>query len=573
MLVEKNSEKVANASWEIENGLRILLPNFSNLDKAAIVLMLYKAKQQNCEDANFNNIIKIFPKDIQEDIYSYTKVDVVWENVKRIARKFEADIFFKILLNIEDVNVHTSCRNLPISLIKLTRKFLNIEKNMEGLQLYSGSGNALINLSDKGTGAKITGIEIEKTDALVAKFKVFALSCSIEVVNNSPIDYCLEKRDKAAYDFIISTHPFGLRVRMLSDKFPMLSNIYPALRSGTAADWVCSLLALDCIKSNGKVIAFLSEGCMFTNQDKEVRKYLVHNGFVEAVIDLPARMYPYTGIKTVMLVLSKGNKTIKMVDASEMFTAGRRQNEFSEENIIEILHAYNNIGEKSITATVDELAKNDYILLPTRFLNFSEVEIKNGKPLEEVADFGRSVVISAAELDKLSIDENTESQNYYLRLSEVHDGIIDKTLPKISKIEKKQERYLLKDNDIILSRNGTPFKIALFNMRKGINVLPVGNLLIVRANKEKINPVYLKAYLESENGIANLSRLLTGVAMQVISLERLKKMLVPVPDMSVQNKVAEQYLGIMDELEILHMKLMNAKDRLHHVFDNIKDGD
>ena len=312
---------------------------------------------------------------------------------------------------------------------------------------------------------------------------------------------------------------------------------------------------------------------MFTNQDREVRKYLVHNGLVEAVIALPAKMYSYMSIKPVMVVLSRGNKEVKMVDASDMFTPGRRQNEFSEENIEAIIDAYNHPGEKSVCVTIDDLSKSDYTLLPTRFLAVPEAAIKNGKPLEELVRFGRSVAITASALDKLSVDENDASTNYYLRLSEVHDGMVDNRLPKISCIDKKYEKYLLEDNDIILSRNGSPFKVALFNEQAGTKVLPVGNLLILRADTSKINPIYLKAYLESEQGIAGLSALLTGVAMQVISLERLKKMLVPVPDMEEQNEIAEKYLSVVDELKILNLKILNAKDRLRHVIDTGKAGE
>ena len=278
-------------------------------------------------------------------------------------------------------------------------------------------------------------------------------------------------------------------------------------------------------------------------------------------------------IKPVMVVLSRGNKEVKMVDASDMFTHGRRQNEFSEENIEAIIDAYNHPGEKSVCVTIDDLSKSDYTLLPTRFLAVPEAAIKNGRPLEELVRFGRSVAITASALDKLSVDENDASTNYYLRLSEVHDGMVDNRLPKISCIDKKYEKYLLEDNDIILSRNGSPFKVALFNEQAGTKVLPVGNLLILRADTSKINPIYLKAYLESEQGIAGLSALLTGVAMQVISLERLKKMLVPVPDMEEQNEIAEKYLSIVDELKILNLKILNAKDRLRHVIDNGKAGE
>ena len=45
---------------------------------------------------------------------------------------------------------------------------------------------------------------------------------------------------------------------------------------------------------------------------------------------------------------------------------------------------------------------------------------------------------------------------------------------------------------------------------KNVKVLPVGNLYVLRADKKQINPVYLKAYLESQQGIANLKGMLTG---------------------------------------------------------------
>ena len=487
---------------------------------------------------------------------------------------YETEDFLQVLLSVSDNDARTNSYNLPASLNQLAERFLRIKSEPgKGLQLYSGSGDTLTSLVCRHNNLAVTGLELSRDGVLISKLKVFALGVQIEVIRRSPIEYCLADRGKADYDFVISTHPFGLRVRTLSNKFPELSDIYPFLRSGTAADWVCGLLALDNIAPDGKVVAFFSEGCMFTNQDREVRKYLVHNGLVEAVIALPAKMYSYMSIKPVMVVLSRGNKEVKMVDASDMFTPGRRQNEFSEENIEAIIDAYNHPGEKSVCVTIDDLSKSDYTLLPTRFLAVPEAAIKNGKPLEELVRFGRSVAITASALDKLSVDENDASTNYYLRLSEVHDGMVDNRLPKISCIDKKYEKYLLEDNDIILSRNGSPFKVALFNEQAGTKVLPVGNLLILRADTSKINPIYLKAYLESEQGIAGLSALLTGVAMQVISLERLKKMLVPVPDMEEQNEIAEKYLSVVDELKILNLKILNAKDRLRHVIDNGKAGE
>lgn len=574
MLNNEFAKQAENLSKEIEAGLRIWLPSYTSLDKAAITLILFAASSLQAGIVTYKEAIASLPENIKADIYHCTKVDVVWDDVKQLLEMYETEDFLQVLLSISDNDARTNSYNLPASLNQLAERFLNIKAEPgKGLQLYSGSGNTLTSLVCRHNNLAVTGLELSRDGVLISKLKAFALGVPIEVIRRSPIEYCLAGRGKADYDFVISTHPFGLRVRMLSDKFPELGDIYPFLRSGTAADWVCGLLALDNITPDGKVVAFFSEGCMFTNQDREVRKYLVHNGLVEAVIALPAKMYSYTSIKSVMVVLSRGNKEVKMVDASDIFTPGRRQNEFSEENIEVIIAAYNHPGEKSVCVTVDDLSKSDYTLLPTRFLAVPEAAIKNGRPLEELVRFGRSVAITASALDKLSVDENDASTNYYLRLSEVHDGMVDNRLPKISCIDKKYEKYLLEDNDIILSRNGSPFKVALFNEQAGTKVLPVGNLLILRADTSKINPIYLKAYLESEQGIAGLSALLTGVAMQVISLERLKKMLVPVPDMEEQNEIAEKYLSVVDELKILNLKILNAKDRLRHVIDNGKAGE
>lgn len=571
MLNNEFSKQAENLSKKIEEGLRILLPGYTALDKAAITLVLFAASSLQAGIVTYREAIASLPENVKANIRNCTKVDVVWDYVKQLLEMYGTEDFLQVLLSVSDNDARTNSCDLPASLNQLAERFLRIKSEPgKGLQLYSGSGNTLTNLVCQHNKLAVTGLELSRDGVLISKLKAFALGGQIEVIRRSPIDYCLVWRGKADYDFVISTHPFGLRVRTLSNKFPELSDIYPFLRSGTAADWVCGLLALDNIAPDGKVVAFFSEGCMFTNQDREVRKYLVHNGLVEAVIALPAKMYSYMSIKPVMVVLSRGNKEVKMVDASDMFTPGRRQNEFSEENIEAIIDAYNHPGEKSVCVTVDDLSKSDYTLLPTRFLAVPEAAIKNGKPLEELVRFGRSVAITASALDKLSVDENDASTNYYLRLSEVHDGMVDNHLPKISCIDKKYEKYLLEDNDIILSRNGSPFKVALFNEQAGTKVLPVGNLLILRADTSKINPIYLKAYLESEQGIAGLSALLTGVAMQVISLERLKKMLVPVPDMEEQNEIAEKYLSIVDELKILNLKILNAKDRLRHVIDNGK---
>jgi type I restriction enzyme M protein len=170
-------------------------------------------------------------------------------------------------------------------------------------------------------------------------------------------------------------------------------------------------------------------------------------------------------------------------------------------------------------------------------------------------------------------DDASETDSFYLRLSDIKDGVIEESLPKLKTVNKELERYRLVDNDIILSRNGAPFKVAIFHYNDDEKVYPVGNMYILRADPVKINPYYLKAFLESEQGGACLKYSLTGIRIQVISLEKLKKMIIPVPPMEEQELVAKRYLAIKDEIEILKIKMKAAKDRLVHVLDSVKAGE
>ncbi|MFR8428087.1 MAG: N-6 DNA methylase [Roseburia inulinivorans] len=58
-------------------------------------------------------------------------------------------------------------------------------------------------------------------------------------------------------------------------------------------------------------------------------------------------MYSNTGIACSLLVLSRNNKNIRMIDATEMVSVGRRQNVLSDENISKIIELLNTDDDNS----------------------------------------------------------------------------------------------------------------------------------------------------------------------------------------------------------------------------------
>lgn len=561
---------------EIADILRIDLPGLKEFDILAAVYFLKMANQQDTCPDNIWDLREKMDSKVADVIFEYSKVDVTWRNLKRLFHKVDTVVLDDILRNeLSKDNFIDGNIDTPDSLVNLLERFLEISPEDSVMNFNVGSGLLLTALYNSNPSNILFGMDVSDFQLKHAYLRATAIPDNrMNLFTDNLLNYLVENKFQNKFDKIISTHPFGLRARMLNRDYPFIEGSYPFVKSGMAADWLYLMSAMNLLKDNGKVVAFVSAGCLFTNQDKEARKYFIDNGYIESIVILPRKMYSSIGINIAMVVLSKGNKEIHLVNAESIYKKGRRQNEFTEEHIQKILDASKNDTEISVTVVNEKFADEDYSLMPERFIVNTEQNIENGKYLGDLVTINRSAMITASELDKLTVIDNREVDTYYLRLSEIHDGVISENLPKISHIDEKQEKLLLMQDDIILSRNGYPFKMALFNMQeKNVKVLPVGNLYVLRADKKQINPVYLKAYLESQQGIANLKGMLTGVAMQVISTERLKQLLVPVPPMEEQNKIAEKYLAIMDEIEVLNLKINAAKDRLMHVIDKEKAGE
>ena len=57
-----------------------------------------------------------------------------------------------------------------------------------------------------------------------------------------------------------------------------------------------------------------------------------------------------------------------MIDATEMVSVGRRQNILSDENISEIVELLNTDDKNSRLVSIEEVAENEYVLNPSRYL-------------------------------------------------------------------------------------------------------------------------------------------------------------------------------------------------------------
>ena len=123
----------------------------------------------------------------------------------------------------------------------------------------------------------------------------------------------------------------------------------------------------------------------------------------------------------------------------------------------------------------------------------------------------------------------------------------------------------MEKGNIVITSKGTKIKIAVAEI-EGRKIIPNGNLLVLRLDTKKINPYYLKAYLDSENGRLSLEQIQTGAITISINPNRIEQINVSMVDKDLQEAFAEKYKQKMEELYLAQEQVKKIKDQIDNLF-------
>ena len=132
----------------------------------------------------------------------------------------------------------------------------------------------------------------------------------------------------------------------------------------------------------------LPHGVLFRGKKEgEIRKQLVENNLIDAIIDLPDNMFLNTSIPVFILVLKKNRKLkdVLFIDASREFEKKGKQNSLTREQLEKIADTYWNrrtIAKYSNVVAFDEIRENEYNLNISRFVDTFEPE--KAQPIDEI---------------------------------------------------------------------------------------------------------------------------------------------------------------------------------------------
>lgn len=452
----------------------------------------------------------------------------------------------------------------PESISKLALKILGIKDGDKVADMGSGVGDFLMFASERKN--PFYGIELNTYSYEISKIRTELFADNAVVELGDMFTLSPEKK----FDKIFSNYPFGMRISYLRTGAEYVDELHkriPDIKKATSSDWIFNSLLVDHLADKGKAVAVMTNGSTWNSIDQKIREYFVRSGLVEAVIALPARLFEFTSISTTLIVMSKGNKSIRLIDAKDFCEQGRRQNIITDSDIDAIIRLLDEDGEEAINVDLQELAHNDFVLNPSRYLE-KTVEIEDGVEFGSLMKrITRGAPIKASELDEMVSDEPTDTQ--YLMLSNIQNGMIAEDLPYLKELDSKLDKYCISNRNLLLSKNGAPFKVAVAEVEDGRKLLGNGNLFIIELDEEKVNPYFLKAFLDSEVGTAVLKSIVVGATIPNISAESLKKLIVPLPSMEKQEEIAKLYQAKQDEIRVLQLKLQKAQNDLRGIFGEV----
>ena len=183
------------------------------------------------------------------------------------------------------------------------------------------------------------------------------------------------------FDAVVMNPPYSLKYNakeaLLSD--PRFRR-YEKLPPSSKADYAFLLHGFYHLKTDGVMGIVLPHGVLFRGAaEGTIRKHLLEDGSIYAVIGLPANIFFSTGIPTCVIILKKDNtkRDVLFIDASQDFVKEKARNKLTKENIDKILDAFNkrtDIERYAHLASFEEIKSNDFNLNIPRYVDNHEEE-------------------------------------------------------------------------------------------------------------------------------------------------------------------------------------------------------
>lgn len=249
-----------------------------------------------------------------------------------------------------------------------------------------GSGSLLLKAA-REVGSKnvsLYGQEVNGSTWALARMNMF-----LHEMDNARIEWgdtlnnpqLREEDDLMKFDVVVANPPFSLdkwgAENAPADRY---NRFYRGTPPKSKGDYAFITHMVETLNEHGRAGVVLPHGVLFRGSSEgKIRKQLIDENLLKAVIGLPANLFYGTGIPATILIFDKTKTTeeVLFIDASSEFLNEKNQNRLSDDNIAKIIDTYKawkTTDKYSHIASKEEIVENDYNLNIPRYVDTFEEE-------------------------------------------------------------------------------------------------------------------------------------------------------------------------------------------------------
>lgn len=414
------------------------------------------------------------------------------------------------------------------------------------------------------------------------------------------------------FDVVICDGPLGVK-KLSPDINPMDSRWKMYEQSSMQSDidfWIQSVLAYlrysDNENQTFRGVVVVTDSWLFSTQEKVMRTALLRNGNIEAVIRLGGGLYSGSQIPINLLILRKHHlprTKIRLIDASSLGVVKRGNRELTQSDIAAIVRNLNGSGDPEFDAIdgtlfcrdveLEELLKNDSILLPRRY--FKKFEVK-----PQSAPIAKEVELLLAKLNQKLLA--TDSQhvkdvltNQLTKFTQKHGTPAPSRTfgeavafgkPFTVHFKTRPDDGLwgdeIDDADVVVCLAGSQIGVSITGATfKNMNPNWL-RIAILRVDESVMSSTFLHEWLLTNSFHSQVDMYAGGTFLRAITKKELSRIAVPVPSHETQDALNQLVFEIqklegfvsevMDEAQNLKLRLQDLKSAIFSTLDMDEEG-
>lgn len=143
-----------------------------------------------------------------------------------------------------------------------------------------------------------------------------------------------------------------------------------------------------------------------------------------------------------------------------------------------------------------------------------------------------------------------------IQIKDIKEGGVNIPLLSFAAIGEARVSNVLVEGDVLFPLRGARVEAMVFPACEGEEVITTNQVAIIKVSRDVVRAEYVSWYLNSEAGERNVSGLKVGSVVSNIGLKDLAGLVLPVPDLSVQDEILDLYNNWLARKAVLSKMLV-----------------